>query len=266
MRLGRRLPPTKDERIVRPPTEAAIYARFSPRRVKKDENGNPIEVKSNDTQIEMGRQYCDFFKIKIATLPNGEPAIFTDEFKSGKEDRKRQGLQDAIEFACKHKIALITYTASRFGRNTLEALRNVERLHEGGARLICLRESFDAGTPFGHACLTILLAIAQIEREDKVVITRDHMLSLQDRGVRITAAWNTPFGFKVDPNNASKIIECPEEQSLISRVFELAGETDEDGQLISMREIARRMNSEGVRHRNATWTASQVSRILNRRR
>lgn len=53
----------------------------------------------------------------------------------------------------------------RLGRNTIDVLTTVEALKAKGVSVVFMREGFDLATPAGEFTLTILAAVAKLERE-----------------------------------------------------------------------------------------------------
>lgn len=54
----------------------------------------------------------------------------------------------------------------RLGRDTIDVLHTVEALQAKGVSIISLREGFDLSTPIGKAMLTMLAAVAELERSN----------------------------------------------------------------------------------------------------
>lgn len=54
----------------------------------------------------------------------------------------------------------------RLGRNTIDVLTTVELLKKKGVCVVSLRENFDLTEPFGNAMLTMLAALAQLEKDN----------------------------------------------------------------------------------------------------
>jgi DNA invertase Pin-like site-specific DNA recombinase len=61
---------------------------------------------------------------------------------------------------------LIVAAIDRLGRDTLDVLATVEALQAKGVSIISLREGFDLSTPMGKAMLTMLAAMATLERSN----------------------------------------------------------------------------------------------------
>ncbi|MBP0938722.1 recombinase family protein [Pseudomonas alliivorans] len=61
---------------------------------------------------------------------------------------------------------LVVSAVDRLGRDTLDVLNTVEVLQAKGVSIISKREGFDLGTPMGKAMLTMLAAVAELERSN----------------------------------------------------------------------------------------------------
>ena len=59
---------------------------------------------------------------------------------------------------------VIVTAIDRLGRNTIDVLTTVETLKAKGASLVSMREGFDLATPAGEFMLTMLAAVAKLER------------------------------------------------------------------------------------------------------
>lgn len=90
---------------------------------------------------------------------------YIDRGISGSKDR-RPALDEMVKAARagKFKILLI-YSIDRLARDTRHLLNLINDLNHYGVSLISIRESIDFSTPMGQATLTILGAVAQLERE-----------------------------------------------------------------------------------------------------
>jgi putative DNA-invertase from lambdoid prophage Rac len=61
---------------------------------------------------------------------------------------------------------LVVSAIDRLGRNTIDVLTTVELLKSKGVAVVSLRESFDLTGPWGNAMLTMLAALAQLEKDN----------------------------------------------------------------------------------------------------
>lgn len=91
---------------------------------------------------------------------------FTDDGVSGSiVATQRPGL--AALLACVRKGDVVVVGAiDRLGRNTIDVLTTVEALQAKGVSVVSMREGFDLATPAGKLMLTMLAAVAELEREN----------------------------------------------------------------------------------------------------
>jgi DNA invertase Pin-like site-specific DNA recombinase len=61
---------------------------------------------------------------------------------------------------------VIVAAIDRLGRNTIDVLCTVEALKAKGVSVVSMREGFDLATPAGKLMLTMLAAVAELEREN----------------------------------------------------------------------------------------------------
>lgn len=91
---------------------------------------------------------------------------FADEAMSGTvKALQRPGFNSLYQFARKGDT-LIVAAIDRLGRNTIDVLETVEALKAKGVAIISMREGFDLATPIGKAMLTMLAAVAELDREN----------------------------------------------------------------------------------------------------
>lgn len=60
----------------------------------------------------------------------------------------------------------MVYAIDRLGRNTIDVLETVEALQTKGVAVLSIREGFDLSNPMGKAMLTMLAAMAELERSN----------------------------------------------------------------------------------------------------
>lgn len=91
---------------------------------------------------------------------------FTDEATSGAiKALQRPGFKAMYQFARKGDT-LVVAAIDRLGRDTIDVLATVEALKAKGVAIISMREGFDLSTPMGKAMLTMLAAVAELERSN----------------------------------------------------------------------------------------------------
>lgn len=91
---------------------------------------------------------------------------FADEGVSGVvRAADRPAFGDLLKYGRKGDT-LIVGAIDRLGRDTLDVLATVEQLQVRGVAILSLREGFDLSTPIGKAMLTMLAAVAELERSN----------------------------------------------------------------------------------------------------
>lgn len=89
---------------------------------------------------------------------------FADEATSGAIKAKaRKGMGELLSYA-RQGDTVVVYAIDRLGRDTIDVLETVTALKGKGAAVVSLREGFDMSTPIGEMMLTMLAAMAKLER------------------------------------------------------------------------------------------------------
>ena len=133
------------------------------------------QAQSGESLSTQRKAIEDFVKFQGWNLTN----IYADEGISGGSVKGRKALQQLLKDAENKKFdVLVVYRISRFGRNTRDLLNNVAKLEEAGVEFRAIKETSNPDTPHGKVMLTVLAAIAELERE----VTGD--LGLENRIAR----------------------------------------------------------------------------------
>lgn len=91
---------------------------------------------------------------------------FMDQATSGSiKAKRREGFNKLLGFT-REDDTVIVYAIDRLGRDTVDVLDTVEVLQEMGCCVVSVREGFDLSTPIGKAMLTMLAAVAELERSN----------------------------------------------------------------------------------------------------
>lgn len=180
--------------------------------------------------------------------------VIRDEGVSGK-DMERPGLQRLIELSHgPESEAVIVYKLDRLSRRTRDLLYLIEEVFKkGNTRFFSITEQIDTETATGRFFLTLMGALAQMERELIAERTRAALWYKKARGDPLGAE---PYGFKLEGDGFK---EVPEEQRVISRLKRLRAKGK------SYREIASILNREGIpAKRGGKWNPSSIWYILDR--
>lgn len=91
---------------------------------------------------------------------------FRDEGISGTiPAAKRPGFASLLDYVRDGDVVVVT-AIDRLGRDTIDVLSTVEAIKRKGASVVSMREGFDLSTPAGEFMLTMLAAVAKLEREN----------------------------------------------------------------------------------------------------
>lgn len=117
------------------------------------------------TRVSTDDQTCENQRRTIAERYKVDK-WFTDDGVSGTViATQRAGLSALLTYVRDGDVVVVA-AIDRLGRNTLDVLNTVEALKETGAAVISMREGFELATPTGKLMLTMLAAVAELEREN----------------------------------------------------------------------------------------------------
>ncbi|MCR6741003.1 recombinase family protein [Aeromonas dhakensis] len=116
-------------------------------------------------RVSTGEQSVEAQRHSIEQIHKVE-TWFADEGVSGAvKALDRSEFSELFKFVRKGDT-LIVPAVDRLGRDTIDVLHTVEALQAKGVSIISLREGFDLSTPIGKAMLTMLAAVAELERSN----------------------------------------------------------------------------------------------------
>jgi site-specific DNA recombinase len=156
--------------------------------------------------------------------------VIRDGGASGKS-LDRAGMVKLLDMVDKGSIeAVIVYKLDRLSRKTIDTLNLIEKIEGQGIAFHSISEKVDTKSATGKFFLTIISAIAQMERDLIAERTKDALSHKKDKG-----EWcgRIPFGFKIEDKN---LVEDPEQIKVIQKAKRLR----RSGK--SMRDIANAVN------------------------
>ena len=137
------------------------------------------------------KKYADYQEMSIV----GE---YSDEGKSGKSVEGRpqfkQMLSD-IENGKDDVDYVLVFKLSRFGRNAADVLSSLQKMQDYGVNLICVEDGIDSSKDAGKLMISVLSAVAEIERENILVQTMEGRKQKAREG-----KWNggfAPYGYQL---------------------------------------------------------------------
>ena len=150
-----------------------------------------VDGYSLDAQKDKLHKYADYQDMIIA----GE---YSDEGKSGKSVEGRPQFQQMlsdIESGKDNVDYVLVFKLSRFGRNAADVLSSLQRMQDFGVNLICVEDGIDSSKDAGKLMISVLSAVAEIERENILVQTMEGRRQKAREG-----KWNggfAPYGYQL---------------------------------------------------------------------
>ncbi|WP_054287279.1 recombinase family protein [Gulbenkiania mobilis] len=115
---------------------------------------------SSDSQSTEAQRHAIAERYNIAEAEHW----FEDSAVSGAvKALQRPGFAELYKFARKGDTVVVV-AIDRLGRDTIDVLETVEALKAKGVAVVSMREGFDLSTPAGKLVMTMLAAVAEMER------------------------------------------------------------------------------------------------------
>lgn len=192
-----------------------------------------IDGYSLDAQRARMKAYADFNDYEIV----GE---YEDAGKSGKSIEGRLQFNQMMEDVKSGKdnvSYVLVFKLSRFGRNAADVLSTLQVMQDVGVNLICVEDGIDSSKDAGKLMISVLSAVAEIERENIRVQTMEGRIQKAREG-----KWNggfAPYGYKL-VNGKLEINE--EEAVAIRTIYDQYVNTD-----IGSNGISKYLENHGIR-------------------
>ncbi len=136
-------------------------------------------------RVSTDEQVTDLQRDALARVGVAVSDCFADDGVSGTKPAKdRPGFSALLEVA-ERGDTICAYALSRLGRSTLDVLALLRELEERGIGFRSVTEPIDTTTHVGKLVLTILAAVAEMERSVLAQRTRDGVAAARARGVRV---------------------------------------------------------------------------------
>ncbi len=209
---------------------------------------------SLDAQRTKMKAFCDYNEYEIA----GE---YEDAGKSGKSIEGRVSFNQMMEDikSGKDEVSyVLVFKLSRFGRNAADVLATLQVMQDFGVNLICVEDGIDSSKDAGKLMISVLSAVAEIERENIRVQTMEGRMQKAREG-----KWNggfPPYGYALVDGN---LIISEEEAPAIKTIFDQYVNTD-----MGANGIAKYLENHGIRKiprqngKNELFDAALIRRII----
>ena len=191
--------------------------------------------------------------------------IYVEPGRSGKSISGREVFQHMLDdIATKSVDAdfVVVFKLSRFGRNAKDILNSLTFIQRYGVNLICKEDGLDSSTSMGKMMITILGAVAEMEREN--ILTQTY-LGRTEKAKQ--GGWNggfAPYGYELVDG---KLERKEDEAAIVELVFD---KFVNEGMGYST--IAGYLNKQGIpklpsKNSHGTafvdWNTGQIKRMLD---
>ena len=227
-------------------TKVYIYTRVS--------TAMQIDGYSLDAQKSRMRAFAEFNDYKIVDE-------YEDAGKSGKSVEGRIQFNQMMEDIKSNKDGVsyvLVFKLSRFGRNAADVLSTLQVMQDFGVNLICVEDGIDSSKDAGKLMISVLSAVAEIERENIRVQTMEGRIQKAREG-----KWNggfAPYGYSLEKG---QLFINEEEAEAIRVIFDQYVHTD-----IGANGLAKYLENHGIRKiprqngKNPLFDAALLRRIL----
>ena len=177
-----------------------------------------VDGYSLDAQRDKLRKYAAYEDMIVV----GE---YSDEGFSGKNIQGRQEFQRMLNDIQDGKDGIsyvLVFKLSRFGRNAADVLNSLQLMQDFGVNLICVEDGIDSSKDAGKLMISVLSAVAEIEREN----IRTQTMAGREQKAR-EGKWNggfAPYGYKLENGN---LVIAEDEVEVIRVIYDRYIHTNE---------------------------------------
>lgn len=192
-----------------------------------------VDGYSLDAQKAKMKAYADYNDYEIV-------GKYEDAGKSGKSIEGRAQFSQMMEDIKSGKDGVsyvLVFKLSRFGRNAADVLSSLQVMQDFGVNLVCVEDGIDSSKDAGKLMISVLSAVAEIERENIRVQTMEGRIQKAREG-----RWNggfAPYGYQLVDG---KLIINEEEAETIRAIYDQYVHTD-----IGANGIAKYLENHGIR-------------------
>ena len=239
----------KDEHVkARELKPCAIYVRVSTQ--MQAETGLSIESQIESLKQEAERRGKPVFDVYYDAASGGSQANRPEFQRMLKDSQRKPPPFDMI----------LTWSISRFGRNTMESYIATEKLRERGISIFYYKEPFNDQDPVGNMVIQILRAVAEFSRLEYVKDVERSKTHLAKNGY--STGGPPPFGLRrldMIENGKRHVRWAPDPATapIAREIFQMYA----DGH--GYKAICKWLNNQGVSTiRGNKWQAASFSRML----
>ena len=170
-----------------------------------------VDGYSLEAQTERLRRFANYEGMTVVKE-------YSDEGYSGKNISGRpqfQQMMDAIIAGTDNVSYVLVFKLSRFGRNAADVLSSLQLMQDYGVNLICVEDGIDSSKDSGKLVISVISAVAEIERENILVQT---MAGRRQKAMN--GGWNggfAPYGYELIEG---KLVIAEDEAEIIRSIFD----------------------------------------------
>ncbi len=204
-----------------------------------------VSLDAQESKIRGYAQLNDFILSKV----------IRDEGESGK-DLNRAGIQELIWLVKDKKIdGIIVYKIDRLSRKVIDTLNLIEQFDKHGVAFHSITERIDTKTAAGRFFITILSALAQMERD---LISERTKVALNYKRSQGGLAGGVPYGYRSSGKKEKSILIKDEREN---KTLEVILQAKKQGK--SLNWISRELNKSGIPSRcNGKWYPQTVKSVI----
>ncbi|VMD53018.1 site-specific DNA recombinase [Streptococcus pneumoniae] len=218
---------------------------------------------STSIQIEGYSLEAQKSRMKAFAIYNDYEIVgeYEDAGKSGKSIEGRIQFNRMMEDIKSGKDGVsfvLVFKLSRFARNAADVLSTLQIMQDYGVNLICVEDGIDSSKDAGKLMISVLSAVAEIERENIRIQTMEGRIQKAREG-----KWNggfAPYGYKLEDG---KLFINEEEAVAIRTIFDQYVNTT-----IGANGISKYLDNHGIRKiprqngKNPLFDAGLIRKIL----
>lgn len=186
---------------------------------------------------------------------------YSDAGYSGKNIAGRLQFQQMLDDIAAKKDDVqyvLVFKLSRFGRNAADVLNSLQFMQDYGVNLFCVADNIDSAADSGKLLISVMSAVAEIERENILVQSMSGRRNKASKG-----GWNggkAPYGYELQ-NGQIQIVE--DEAAVIRDTFELYISTNKGATYVA-KELNKR-HTKKVKSPNdvSKFTTDFVKRVVD---
>jgi site-specific DNA recombinase len=133
------------------------------------------DEQTTEQQIEACKRFCEFKGLEVAKV--------VEESASGKDLLKRPKFRELWDQLRRLEYeGIVVFRIDRLGRNVRDMVTFFDEMQNKGIKIFSISENLDNDSPIGRAMVNLMLTMAQLERENISLATKQRLAALKNMG------------------------------------------------------------------------------------